>query len=32
MAFTATRICHTSYTDCLLARSGWSIQAPYDGQ
>jgi len=22
--FTATGICHTSYVDCLLARSGWS--------
>ena len=23
--FTATGICHTSYVDCLLARSRWSI-------
>jgi len=22
--FTATGICHTSYGDCLLARSGWN--------
>jgi len=22
--FTATGICHTSYVDCLLARSGWT--------
>jgi len=24
--FTATGICHTSYVDCLLARSGWNKQ------
>jgi len=23
IVFTATGICHTSYIDCLLARSGW---------
>jgi hypothetical protein len=23
--FTAIGICHTSYVDCLLARSGWNI-------
>jgi len=22
--FTATGICHTSYVDCLLTRSGWN--------
>jgi len=22
--YTATGICHTSYVDCLLARSGWN--------
>ena len=26
--FTAIGICHTSYIDCLLARSGWSINVP----
>jgi len=25
--FTATGICHTSYVDCLLARSGWNSLA-----
>jgi len=30
--FTATGICHTSYVHCLLARSGWSIGTPDDGQ
>ena len=25
--FTATGICHTSYVDCLLARSGWASLA-----
>jgi len=23
--FTANGICHNSYVDCLLARSGWTI-------
>jgi len=25
--FTGTGICHTSYVDCLLARSGWNSSA-----
>jgi len=25
--FTATGICHTSYVDCQLARSGWTSLA-----
>jgi len=26
--FTAIGICHTSYVDCLLARSGWNWICP----
>ena len=24
--FTVIRICHTSYVDCLIVRSGWNIK------
>ena len=27
--FTTIGICHTSYVDCLLARSGWNCRVPY---
>jgi len=26
--FKATGICHTSYVDCLLVRSGWNVFHP----
>jgi len=29
--FTATGICHTSYVDCLLTRSGWNSVPSWPG-
>jgi len=30
--YTATGICHASYVDCLLARSGWIMTSLADSQ
>jgi hypothetical protein len=30
--YAAISICHASYVDCLLARSGYSVETPGDGQ
>jgi len=29
--FTATSVCHTSYVDCLLTRSGWILTSLAEG-